>query len=255
MADYTRWNRISKFPDAPDRFEVTVGAVYKAVLKPDDVAIDAGAHTGKHTIPMARAVGPGGRVYAFEPIAEKYCALVRNISTTPDASIFAYNACVGDVSGVTSFTYLPDDPGKSAISVRRNIEASPSIEKSNRSVPIIILDETIPTQETIKFIKIDVEGAELSVLRGAKALIERSKPVIHFEAGETPLTAHGVSPIELFFFFKSIKYDVVDIIGNPLNTSHDFELAIESGKVYDFFGCPPAMSELVSRAASAVWES
>jgi predicted methyltransferase len=49
-------------------FEAVLRRVYESVLKPGDVAIDAGAHIGSHTFPMALTVGPEGKVYAFEPI-------------------------------------------------------------------------------------------------------------------------------------------------------------------------------------------
>jgi len=50
----------------PD-YELMLEQIYRAALRPGDIAVDIGAHEGRHTLPMARAVGPSGSVFAFEP--------------------------------------------------------------------------------------------------------------------------------------------------------------------------------------------
>src|SRR5439155_1198821 len=54
-------------PSPPD-YESHLQAVYEALLDAGDIALDVGAHTGRHAIPMARRVAPAGKVYAFEPL-------------------------------------------------------------------------------------------------------------------------------------------------------------------------------------------
>jgi tRNA A58 N-methylase Trm61 len=71
--------------DHPRLHEIGIQAVYEAVLQPGDTVIDGGAHSGKHTIPMARAVGSAGRVFAFEPSPEPYGRLSKNLAEATSA--------------------------------------------------------------------------------------------------------------------------------------------------------------------------
>lgn len=111
------------FPDAGARFEKTIEEVYTVVLKPGDLTVDVGAHTGKHTLPMIAAVGPAGEVVAFEPIPEKF-TVFRNkvqalIGQLPHVEL--NNCCVGRIEGEVTFNYLPSDPGKSSINLRKRL--------------------------------------------------------------------------------------------------------------------------------------
>ena len=66
------------------------------------------------------------------------------------------------------------------------------------TVPVDTLDRVIPADMTIDFLKIDVEGAELQVLRGASAVIRRSRPVVMFECGSERAAAYGVQPEDMY---------------------------------------------------------
>jgi precorrin-6B methylase 2 len=66
--------------DHPRLHEIGIQSVYEAVLQPGDTVIDGGAHSGKHTIPMAHAVGSAGRVFAFEPSPKPYGRLSKNLA-------------------------------------------------------------------------------------------------------------------------------------------------------------------------------
>ena len=246
---------ISRFPDAPDRFEMSIRSVYEAILSSGDVAIDVGAHTGKHAIPMAKAVGVDGCVYAFEPIAEKCARLIEYSLQTPDVRICAMNACVGEKSGEVSFTYLPDDPGKSAIHVRQKLQGDTGTLKHERVVPMVSLDQCLARSQKVRFIKIDVEGAELSVLQGCSNIISSCAPIIHAEVGESPLSAHGIEAREIYQFFASKDYVVFDIIGTYIPTEEGFLQSIAAGQVYDYFACPAGSVDMVglSAAAASVW--
>lgn len=246
---------VSSFADAPDRFEMAVRAAYEAILGPGDVAVDVGAHTGKHTIPLGRAVSPSGRVYAFEPIAEKYVRLIENIISTKDIHVYGFNACVGESSGVTTFVYLPEDPGKSSTNIRTKFLTDSRIMKSERCSAVLTLDECLAKENGVRFIKIDVEGSELSVLKGARQTIERCRPIVHVEVGVSPLSAHGVTPLSIYRLFASMSYGMIDIIGTTLTSEEMFMSSVEAGSVYDYFAYPTETldGEVVAVAAAAAW--
>ena len=62
------WRRVLETDDAGEEFERIIRRVYEAVLQPGDVAFDAGAHVGKHSLPMLMAVAPAGTVVALDPV-------------------------------------------------------------------------------------------------------------------------------------------------------------------------------------------
>lgn len=228
---------LEKFPDAPDRYELTVREVYAAILAKGATALDLGAHTGKHALPMGRAVGPNGRVYAFEPIIEKFKALTDNVESSGLAQISPLNVCCLDENKIVTFIYLPTDPGKSAIHVRKALERD-TVEKVYQKCLSIRLDDFFGADIMPDFIKVDIEGAELAALRGASALIERARPVLHIEIGPPSLDAFGVRPGEIFEFLNEARYNLIDILGNPLHDIDAYSESVDADGVYDYIAVP-----------------
>jgi FkbM family methyltransferase len=180
--------------------------VIERCLRPGDVFVDAGASVGQMTFHAARAVGPRGRVLAFEPAPERHEDLVDGI---------AINA----ITNVTAIAAgLAAEPGE----LRLYLRGSPSMVDQKRredtvAVPVHRLDDVLAAHAitNVRFIKIDVEGLEPEVLLGAHALLASEEPpIICYEHGiyrhSTPVTeilpvgyrlyqlagtAHRVSPL------------------------------------------------------------
>lgn len=125
-------------------------------------AYDVGAHVGVYALEMAKIFD---RVIAFEPITINYVRLVQNIG---DARISTYNAGVSDHCGEAFF----DVSGKSI---------SCHIAAAGEVCRILNLDALDPAHPAPDFIKIDVEGHELEVIRGAENFIRSNAPVIMIE--------------------------------------------------------------------------
>lgn len=96
MRDYrSEYSEIwSTHPTAGELFESTVRTVYETILSPGDVAVDVGAHVGKHTLPMARLVAPEGKIIAFEPIPEKFDKLKDAVEDL-NSIVELHNICIG----------------------------------------------------------------------------------------------------------------------------------------------------------------
>lgn len=234
------YSRLRKtYPDMPQRFELIIRSVYERILVEGDVAIDCGAHTGKHTLPMAVAVGGTGRVFAFEANGEKARRLLDHAE---DAGCSRQiNVFVGAVGNENlreiSFFVLPDMPGRSALVLREDINADKASVSEVR-VPMIRLDDYLSDHTGIKFIKTDVEGAELNVLNGAYSLIDQSRPIIHFECGGVAYRPFGVHSEDFFDFFDSIRYTIFDIIGNKLSSKNEWLSSDAASGVYDYIAIP-----------------
>jgi FkbM family methyltransferase len=149
------------------------------LVRPGSVFYDIGANVGFLSTLAARLAGPEGRVVAFEPVPENVKWLTHNLNINGFVNSQTHTVALGDRDGTAGFLVLDEsglgklsDYGKSHDPVRGNIE-----------VPIRRLDgfraeAKLPPPNVIK---IDVEGAEVEVLRGATATIAEARPLLFIE--------------------------------------------------------------------------
>lgn len=152
-------------------------------LGPGDVAIDVGANIGTLAVPMARHVGPTGRIHAFEPQAMMFRLLAANAALNGLEQMRLHPMALGAADGHLKLPPLDyASPGNySALSLAAT---PPQPTQSADSVPIRRLDDVLGTIDRCRLIKVDVEGMEPAVLDGAAALIARHRPVLYLEANQ-----------------------------------------------------------------------
>lgn len=150
-----------------------VEAVFR-LLSVGDTAVDVGANIGFMTAAMVKAVGPSGTVMSFEPHPAIFRALEENVSKWRDmAKIHIHRVACSEEDG-RAFLYIPEDfGGNEGTATLLNCTNA----KAQHSVNTIRLDSFLANTGLIKLAKIDVEQHELSVLRGAGALIAAHKIV------------------------------------------------------------------------------
>jgi FkbM family methyltransferase len=136
-------------------------------------------------------IAPQVAHYAFEPIPYLAAGL-KNKYVIFHILEFA----LSDTEGEAAFEHAMNDPGYRCLRRRHEIPGSPAFEQI--TVRTARLDPIIPATTPVAFIKIDVEGAEYLVLRGAAETIQRCRPVTVFEAGWPGAGVYGVSPDRLF---------------------------------------------------------
>ena len=160
------------------------------LLKDGDVVIDAGANIGTHTLGLASAVSPKGRVYSFEPQTKIFELLRQNCDTSNFASnILAYCNPLSSVDGQKFAIPILDEIsihnfGATQLSAIKHENTSSYNSSGSMTIDGLHLD-------SCRLIKIDVEGMELEVLNGAVSLIKKHKPLIFFEAN-TILDTWGI---------------------------------------------------------------
>ncbi|MFQ5547405.1 MAG: FkbM family methyltransferase [Woeseia sp.] len=142
-----------------------VAAIQKTV-KPDDVAYDVGAHVGYFSVLMGDIVGPGGKVVAFEPRGLNLGYLQRHVSVNHCGNIEIVSKALGDHSG------------HAKLETRTGSGTGYISETGDEDVEITSIDELVAsgTLPPPTFLKIDVEGGEMAVLRGARKVIEKHRP-------------------------------------------------------------------------------
>ena len=146
--------------------------LFKQILRPGDIVIEAGANIGTLTIPLAKIVGPEGRVIAFEPQRILYNLLCGNIALNECWNVLAYPVALG-VGGTIKV------PPLDYSEVRNFGGLSLSNKTPGEEVLIKSVDEFhLPS---CRLIKADVEGMEVDVLRGAKDTILGCHPFLYVE--------------------------------------------------------------------------
>jgi FkbM family methyltransferase len=173
-----------------DKYDFQTIEIIREQLKKDSNCIDIGANMG-HILMEIVAAAPRGRHFAFEPIPHLYESLKRRFSKNTTV----YNYALSSRKGITSFNYYPGRPAVSGL-LERNLLIGQRAEIL--TVEVEILDDLIPEDLPIHLVKIDVEGAELEVLKGARKLLERNKPIVLFECGIGGADIYGSTPGDIF---------------------------------------------------------
>lgn len=185
-----RVHSLLKTETISDVYDKQTVAVMKRSLSRGSNCVDVGCHSGQILKEILR-FAPAGTHYAFEPIQELYRGLVERY---PGVNVFDLG--LSDTVGKTSFQYVTDAPAYSGF--RRREYDRPRVSIEEIEVKTDLLDNIIAEDFPVHFIKIDVEGAELQVLRGAIDTIRRNKPIIVFEHGLGGADFYGTTPEEVY---------------------------------------------------------
>ena len=162
-------------------WEPNLTALFKSALAPGDVCIDVGAHIGYYTLLAARAVGPGGHVYAFEPSPSNNRALRRNIALNRLSNVTALDVAAGaETRQATLFEGPASNSGQATLNAAFAAKSAARIQEATVEVaPVASLVSETEWDRT-RVIKIDVEWEELDVLRGLQPLFDRGRPLSVF---------------------------------------------------------------------------
>ena len=192
-----------------------VGAHYESELRylhhfvtPGMVVVDGGANCGIYTMAAAKLVGPSGRILSFEPGAEAFAALTKNIELNRLSNVCARRAALSDRKGKTRLYHF--QPGPNSFSIGRPVnEAVESEEVATRTLDEIFREEKV---DRVGLIKLDVEGAEELVLRGAGEIIAHSYPTIIFEVNATAAKRLGLHPSGAWNLLLAMGYRFLFLI-------------------------------------------
>ena len=165
------------------------------------IAVDAGAKIGLLSIPIARSLkGRGGTVHAFEAQRMMFYALCGSAVLNDLDNLHPHHAAVGLAPGrigVATLDYSrPQDFGMLSLTAQFD-------DRPKENVPLLSLDAlNLPR---LDFLKIDVEGMEIEVLKGARSLLARERPWCWVEYWKT-----GIEPIRAEFTNLGYKFYVMD---------------------------------------------
>ncbi len=166
--------------------------VFRQILTPGSVVLDIGANIGAHTLFFAQAVGPQGAVLAFEPQRIVFQTLCANLALNSVTNTRCYQAALGEAPGKIVVPPLDYTHQNNYGGLRLGGY------DQGEEVDVLWLDDFALPQ--CRLMKIDVEGMELSVLRGGQRLIARHRPILYVE------NDRGENSDALIRFIASLGY-------------------------------------------------
>lgn len=195
-------------------FEPETVRSYQRIVKTGDVVLDIGANIGAHTLLLSQAVGPNGKVYAFEPTDYAYAKLSRNCSLNPDLAnrihclqcMLVEPEVVGKPTpGLYSSWPLKEGPGLHELHQGRLMKTSGAEARTLDSIVFSLgLDR-------VDCIKLDIDGFECGMMRGAEEVLMRWQPNIIMELAPYALEEQGESLGELIRLLKKYRYVLYDL--------------------------------------------
>lgn len=212
--------------------------VMQKVLTPISTCVDVGCSKGS-ILRIMMKYSPKGRFLAFEPLPDDYEYLRQSFTSK---NVMLYRLALSDSKGASSFNYVVTNPTYSGL--RKRPYDRPDEKDSQIEVQTDLLDHVLETAsvESVDFIKIDVEGAEFLVLKGAVNCLKKCKPTIVFEHGAGAAQVYNTSSNDLFDLLCvqcGLQIFLMQdwLLAKPPLTKETFYDQVHFGKNYYFMAC------------------
>ncbi|MDQ3256753.1 MAG: FkbM family methyltransferase [Acidobacteriota bacterium] len=199
----------------------------RSLIRPGDTVMDVGANIGLWAMGAALQAGPQGSIHAFEPVAENFARLTDNLALNNLGAdrVLCHQVALSDRCGSAVFYRATNgNSGMGALAQREGVDQP--IATSLRTLDSYCDENGIGR---VDFIKVDVEGAELLVFRGASQLLASADaPAIMFEVNDSHAASFSSSSVAVKTFLRQQGYDIFRYDGKtlepvPANQGHQHE--------------------------------
>jgi FkbM family methyltransferase len=215
-------------------YERSTAIALRKLVEPSSLVLDIGANIGAHTLRLAKLVGPKGRVKAFEPTDFAFRKLRRNLDLNPSLAsrVEAFHCFLTADDGITvpnaiysSWPLLPET-GLHAKHLGREMQTKAA---QARSLDSILAERS---DRKVQLVKLDVDGFECDVLRGATALLRDLRPIFVMEFAPYVLEERGASLDQLISYFIPNGYVFYDERTQKQlpSTARDLQRLVTSGE-------------------------
>ena len=189
------------------------------LINSTDTIIDVGTNMGSTLMNFANLTTLSGEVHGFEPDSVNYKRCCENIKLNNFKNITLNNIGLGDKAGkFTMIINTPSNRGENRISAT-------SINNNKETIEVITLDKYVSEKKLnkVNLIKIDVEGFELNVLKGAINVLKQFKPLLFIELDDNNLKEQGYSASDLINYLLQLKYKIINAESNEnINEKSNF---------------------------------
>jgi FkbM family methyltransferase len=189
--------------------------VMRRVVSRGDVVLDIGANVGLHSVLLSSLIGPGGKLFVFEPNASLLPTLRRTVRGMKNASLQAYG--LSDQTGSRTL-FVPGDATKASFADWTDEAIDGEVHQSvceQRRLDDLVREGTIAAPD---FIKCDVEGAELLVFRGGQTVLDRpDAPIVLFEVNRHTAEGFGFGVMDAKEFLENLpapRYRFFEVRGD-----------------------------------------
>lgn len=165
------------------------------LLRPGMVVVDAGANVGQYSLLAATAVGPQGSVHAFEPVPATFDRLASHVCANQSSNVSVNRAALWHETATLQLAQTPEmahNAGAFSVGI---FNPKTTVDALAMRLDDYLAERSI---ESVDFIKLDVEGAELSALRGMSGLLERCRPLLMMEICRYTCERLGYHPHDLW---------------------------------------------------------
>ena len=159
-------------------YEPELASVIRSLAPFMNTMLDIGANIGWYSL-LVQKINPSAVIHAFEPIPVTFQRLKDNIDLNNSLNVYLHNYGLSSQPGTFPFFYYSEGTGNASLQNLANRDDAQVFECDLKTLSSI--ENELVVNETIDFIKCDVEGNELSVIQGGGELIEKHKPIILLE--------------------------------------------------------------------------
>lgn len=197
----------------------------RMLIRPGDTVLDVGANIGLWVMGAARLAGPEGRIHAFEPVVENFERLTSNLALNNINWVRCHPLALSDKNGSAVFYGASNNnSGMGSLAQHEGVDRPMDVE-------LMRLDDFCEKQgiERVDFMKVDVEGAEILVFRGASRLLAAPEaPIIMFESADVTSVNFGASTKDIKTLLHEYGYNIFRFDGKrleviSLDQKHDWD--------------------------------
>jgi FkbM family methyltransferase len=206
------WNRPQALQFIHRSFDTADFRAISQLVRAGDIAFDVGANVGEYSVLLGRQCGAAGQVWAFEPVPDTYWRLRETLALNRCGNVTPVQAAVSDKSGTVRMNLF--EPQYSAWNTLgmpemvtpegERVSPAKSVDVASRTLDEFCRFEKI---ERINFLKVDVEGFEEAVFRGAAELLRgRRIDCVCFEISQAPLKGANATSRSIFEALEAFGY-------------------------------------------------
>ena len=192
-------------------FSVSEQQLFAQIVRPGMLVVEVGANIGAHTIDLARMVGLDGEVHAFEPQRIVFQTLCANLALNQCVNVFARQMALGASAG--SIMVPPVQPSE------RNNFGGISLGEFAGGEPVVLNTLDSLDLPACHFIKADVEGMEVDVLKGAEKTIDIYRPLMYVENDRAERSKELLTLIQSYgyvaYWHKALLFNAENFANDP----------------------------------------
>lgn len=190
----------SAIQKAMERYEINI---FRRLIKPGMTVIDIGANIGVYTKIACDIVGPKGKVFAFEPESENLIILKEKLAVFKNSNVTVISKALSDKIGEERL-YIDE------VNVGNHSMSEKNILKGNNFIKIqtTTLDKYFSDKGKVDLIKMDVQGAEGKIIKGAENILTKYKPTMMVEFWPDGLINCGSNPLNLLIRLKEFGFQI-----------------------------------------------